>query len=301
MLKWKYGNSTGSCKNSCLPFFDRLHAIGWLGDEPREIISTLKDSGLTLKALLANLVLVPIVGWILLHFIPLPPAMHTGLLLLSIAPGGLFALNFARVSKANVHLAVALLILLSLVGIIVTPALAHFVFGGKAGTGYVLHMILLLFLLLVAPIVAGKLIANYISPAVAQKLARWIGTLSIVLFVVLTLLTSKAKSQDVKLIGTGGILFIVLLVIISWVLGWLLGGTEMRNKVVMAISMSLRNVGICLPIAIHEFAGSNVVIPILAFSGVSIPMNFLFALAAKFLLRKKTDFGLHEDPIAPKT
>ena len=153
------------------------------------------------------------------------------------------------------------------------------------------------------PIFAGRLIAKYITPTLAQKLSKWIGTLSIGLFIVITLLTSKTKSLDVKSIETGGIVFIVLLVIISWVLGWLLGGKEPRNKVVMAISTSMRNAGVCLAIVVHEFTGSRMIIPILAFSAISIPMNFLFSLVSKIVLTKRMQSGAEhsDDPVVSKS
>ena len=267
-----------------------------------QIISILGDTRLAASALLANLVLVPIAGLILIRFIPVLPDTRTGLLLLALSPGGLFALNFARVSKGNVPLAVALLVLLSFLGTVVTPLLTHYFFGGGAHALFVLRLILLLFLLLVVPIFAGRLIAKFITPTLAQKLSKWIGTLSIGLFIVMTLLTSKAKSLDVKSIETGGIVFIVLLVIVSWVLGWLLGGKELRNKVVMAISTSMRNAGVCLAIVVHEFAGSRIIIPILAFSAISIPMNFLFALVSKIVLTKRMkSVGQSDDPVVSKS
>jgi bile acid:Na+ symporter, BASS family len=90
------------------------------------IVSILKDSKTIGFALLANLVLVPLLGVILTRVIPVPSDIKTGLLLLAIAPGGPFALNFARVSNGNIHLAVALFVLLSLLAIVITPVLAHF-------------------------------------------------------------------------------------------------------------------------------------------------------------------------------
>jgi BASS family bile acid:Na+ symporter len=66
----------------------------------------------------------------------------------------------------------------------------------------------------------------------------------------------------------------------AWIAGWLLGGPEIKNRKVFAISTSMRNVGVCLPIATNYFAGTDVAVPILAFSGIMIPMNMVFALIA---------------------
>ena len=59
-----------------------------------------------------------------------------------------------------------------------------------------------------------------------------------------------------------------------------MGGPEIRNRKVLAISSSMRNVGVCLPIASNYFAGTEVTVPMLAFSGIMIPINMVFAVVA---------------------
>src|SRR5262245_59059703 len=100
-----------------------------------EITSTLGDLSLTGRALLANVVLVPVVGIVLAKLFDLRPEIRLGFLLLAVAPGGPFALQFARVSKGNRVLAVALLILLSIVSVFFTPPLVKLLF--PTGTGRV--------------------------------------------------------------------------------------------------------------------------------------------------------------------
>jgi BASS family bile acid:Na+ symporter len=82
-----------------------------------------------------------------------------------------------------------------------------------------------------------------------------------------------------------GIASIVVLIFSSWVVGWFFGGPEIRNRKVLAISTSMRNAGVCFPIAVNHFSGTEVVTPILAFSGISIPLNMLLALITGFTLR----------------
>lgn len=85
--------------------------------------------------------------------------------------------------------------------------------------------------------------------------------------------------------GTNGIEAIVLLILCAWGVGWLMGGSEVRNRKVLAISSSMRNAGVCFPIASNYFAGTDVFVPILAFSGIMIPLNMVFALVANRLTR----------------
>ena len=65
----------------------------------------------------------------------------------------------------------------------------------------------------------------------------------------------------------------------------------MRNRKVLAISSSMRNVGVCLPIASNYFAGTDVSIPILAFSGIMIPMNMVFAVVTRRMVRGKEEIA----------
>ena len=237
------------------------------------------------RALLANFVIIPILGVIILRFFDLPPEIRTGFLLLAIAPGGLLALQFARVSKGNRVFAVAILLVFCLLAILITPLFVYLFFpregAGRLPFGWLTMMLLLL---IVTPLSIGRALQQFI-PEHAPKLGLWLGRFSIVIFIVAALTAGKYRSPAIKLMGTEGIAAIVLLILGAWVVGWLLGGPEIRNRKVLAISSSMRNVGVCVPIASNYFSGTDVSIPLLAFSGIMIPMNMVFALVIGRALR----------------
>lgn len=131
---------------------------------------------------------------------------------------------------------------------------------------------LMLFILIVVPALVGRGLERLI-PQHAPKLGLWLGRLSIVIFIIAAVMAGRYKSPAIKLMGTNGIEAIIILILGSWVVGWLLGGPEIRNRKVLAISSSMRNVGVCVPIASNYFAGTDVFVPMLAFSGIMIPMN----------------------------
>jgi BASS family bile acid:Na+ symporter len=136
---------------------------------------------------------------------------------------------------------------------------------------------MMLLLLVVAPALFGRWVQTLI-PKFAPKLGLWLGRLSVVIFITATVLGGSYRTGAIKLMGRNSIAVTVLLILGSWIVGWLMGGPEVRNRKVLAISSSMRNVGICLPIASSYFAGSDVALPVLAFSGFMIPMNMVFAL-----------------------
>ena len=243
-----------------------------------EIVATLRDFRLMGYALLANLIIIPVLSVILARLFDLPLEMRTGFLMLALAPGGLLGLQFARVSKGNRVLAVGLLVVLTLVAIVVTPVLMSLFFPpSEAGKMPFAWFMILLILISIVPLLIG-LDWQQRAPAAAPKLGRLLGVLSIVLFIIATLAAGKYKTPTLKSIGLGGIVAIIVLILCAWAVGWLLGGPEIRNRKVLAIGTSMRNVGVCYSIAAHYFPGTDVVVPILAFSVISIPMNMLFAL-----------------------
>ena len=227
-----------------------------------EIIRTLGHWNLMGRALLANFVIIPILGIIITQFLVLPSDVGIGFLLLGFAPGGLLALQFARVSKGNRVFAVALLLVFCLLALLITPLFVYLFFpregAGRLPFGWLTMMLLLL---TVVPLIVGRALQRLI-PQHAPKLGLWLGRLSIVIFIIAAVMAGRYKSPAIKLMGTNGIAAIVLLILGSWVVGWLLGGPEIRNRKVLAISSSIRNVGICLPIASNYFAGTDVTVPI---------------------------------------
>jgi bile acid:Na+ symporter, BASS family len=256
-----------------------------------EIIKALGDFNLMGRALLANFIIIPILGIVIAGFFDLPPDIKTGFLLLAMAPGGLLALQFARISNGNRVFAVALLFIFCLLAILVTPALVVVLsYRERAGELPFAWLILMLLLLIVVPAIVGRVLQRLI-PQHAPVLGLWLGRLSIVIFIVAAVMAGRYKSPAVKLMGTNGIAAIVLLILGAWIVGWFLGGPEMRNRKVLAISSSMRNVGVCMPIATNYFAGTEVFIPMLAFSGIMIPMNMVFALVTGRALRDREEIA----------
>ena len=254
------------------------------------IIETLRDFRLMGYALLANFVLVPILGVIIALGFDLSPDIRTGLLMLAVSPGGLMALQFARVSRGNRVFAVALLLVFSIVAVFTTPALVALFFPAVGAARMpVAWLVTLLLVVVVVPLLAGRALQR-VMPEQAPSVGLWLGRLSIVIFLIATVAGGKYKTPAIKSIGAGGIAAIIFLVVVGWAIGWLMGGPEIRNRKALAIATSMRNLGVCFPIAVNFYPGTDVVAPILAFSGISIPMNMVFAIVTARYAR---------DPVEP--
>ena len=213
-----------------------------------QIVATLRDVRLMGYAWLATLIIVPVLRVILARLLDLPLEMRTGVLMLALAPGGLFALQCAHVSQSNRVLAVGLLIVLSLVSVVVTPPLIGLFFPPTTGKMPLAWLMLLVLLLVVAPLLVGRAFQQR-GPAAAPKLGRLLGVLSIVLFISAALTAGKYKMPERKSMGTDGIVAMIAMTLCAWAVGWRLGGPEISNRKVRAISISMRHVGVCFLIA----------------------------------------------------
>ena len=76
-----------------------------------------------------------------------------------------------------------------------------------------------------------------------------------------------------------GYLGMLALLVASWAAGWLLGGPGSDTRRALALTTSLRNVGVGLVIATSNFGGTAAVTAVLAFGIFEIVGSLLLALA----------------------
>jgi bile acid:Na+ symporter, BASS family len=248
-------------------------------EKPKQEILALMKSSLMGRSLFANFILLPILGMILAWLFRLPPDTSVGFLMVALAPGGMLGLHFARIAKGNLAYAVGLIFLLSLLSIVITPALIYLIFPGIAARdGFIVSLLGRLLLFIIPPFLAAQIIQHWLA-SIATKLQKLSSFLSIVLFIILTVLTSKLKVLDTQALAWNGLAAIVVFIGMAWFIGWQLGGPELANRKVLAISTSMRNVAICFLIATTSVVNQNAEAMMIGFSVLLTPMNLVFAIA----------------------
>ncbi|MBM0745094.1 hypothetical protein JOY44_26620 (plasmid) [Phormidium sp. CLA17] len=256
-------------------------------EKPKVEIIAMMKSGLMGRSLFANFILLPIVGLILIRLFHLSPEISIGFLAVAAAPGGLLALHFARVAKGNLMYAVGLVFLLSLLSIIATPILIHLIFPSISPASVPIFPLMGRLLLLIAPpLLAGQvtrhwleMLAQPLHRRIAPKLQKLTSFLAIALFITLTILTSTLKALDTQTLGWNGVAAIATLIVAAWIIGWWLGGADLADRKVLAISTSMRNIAICLAIASSSALDQKANLAIIGFSELLAPMNLVFAIA----------------------
>jgi hypothetical protein len=128
---------------------------------------------------------------------------------------------------------------------------------------------------------------NRTAAAAARKLAgpvALIGTLAFFAVVVKKLaLTKWAKGE----MGKTGLIGIVLFILISMLIGRMLGGPRKFTRTVLATISSIRNIALAMAIAIRSFPDPAIIAPLLAFAAIMVPANALFLLISKVAGKKE--------------
>jgi len=211
--------------------------------------------GKLFRALVAMGVLMPVFAVAMVLIFDLHPAVEIALVALSVSPIPPLLPKKAMKAGGTGQYTIGLLTAAGLVAIVWVPMttkiFAH-VFGiplqmTMASTAVVLCITVL------GPMALG-IVVHTLSPALARRLARPIYLIGTVLLAVCALpVLFVAIPQVLSLIGNGTLLAILAFVLFGLAIGHLLGGKDISNRTVLALSTASRHPGIAIAIAHANF------------------------------------------------
>ena len=158
-----------------------------------ELLEVVRNRALFTRTLLANCILIPGIGFLLVNIFPLTPDVSIGILLLAAIPGTPIALQFTRRAKTRLAFAAAMLFVLSLVSIVITPlAIEVLPQIARRSERPLLHLVASIALYIGLPLCAGLWVARRV-PKIAPKLVLPLEILATVVFVFLMWETRLAR------------------------------------------------------------------------------------------------------------
>ncbi|MGB5632104.1 MAG: bile acid:sodium symporter [Waterburya sp.] len=230
-----------------------------------KLLSFWRRPGLLLRALLAVVVLVPLVVIILLRLFNLPPGVATGLALLAAAPGAPLTTKRSQMAGSKIPHAASLQLTLALLAVLITPitlAIFHSLFELETERVMVSQVFQQVARVQLLPVILGLLVQKF-GPKIASVIAKPLMLIANSLFLLLVILLIVPGFRLILQIGILPLVAIVVMVIISLAIGHLLGGAEVDKRSALAISCIARNIGLALFIAVLSDAQKQV-IPTLA-------------------------------------
>ena len=238
-----------------------------------QIASQIKRTGLMLKALLANIIIVPLAAAILLQLSSQPNPVVVAIVLVACAPG--YAPMLTAWSKGDLAFTAVLMFVLAVVSVVTLPLTASLLLASLGGNISLdpMSVIGTLVTLQLIPLLLGMLVNGW-RAELAARLVPIFSTIARIA-VVLSLGTILILGFDQITSSIWSALLLMLgLALVALFSGYLLGGPGGDTKRTLALNTVVRNLGLALLVASSQFPGLGAEMVVIAFAFV------MYAVAA---------------------
>ncbi len=257
---------------------------------PRQIFGPFRNLRLTLSAAVGNYVLVPLIAVLLAILFGLDQPIRYGLVLLAMTAGAESIPLLTMNAKANIGLAVGLLVTSLLIGVFYVP----FMLGIFLKEVHIdkIHLLIKLCLTVALPIIIGLVVRARYEKA-ANFLAKYVHKIAN-LFMALTVVLILALNYDkfLALFGSRAIGVALIYIVLTFLLGYVLGAPERGNRAPMAFWFGARNASISMLLASQLFPDRNVLVMV----SVTVILMILLALPTSFWLGRRYAKQMAEMP-----
>ncbi len=217
----------------------------------KQIIDPLKNTRMVILALVANFILVPLLAYGLAILFNLDDTLRVGLILLSTAAGAPFLPKLVDMAKGNIAFSVGLMVLLMVVTIIYLPLVLPLLLGDVEVSPWDIAQSLIIMMLI--PLAVGLFIKARYEDAAAKMQPTFGMASNIALLTLVVLGLVLNFSSMIALVGTFGILAGIIFILISLIIGYLMGGSNRGDKSVMGLGTAQRNISAALVVAGQNF------------------------------------------------
>ncbi|MGW2086276.1 bile acid:sodium symporter family protein [Streptomyces sp. NPDC001880] len=244
------------------------------------------DVPLLLLALIANMIVIPLLGWGIGALFGLSTASYIALVLIASSPGGPFGAKLAAVQQGDVVAGAAMQVLLASLGSLTFAPTANAVFSiADIGTEVSLDvgaLVRTVALLQLVPFAIGLLMRRYAEPTAQAWHPTAAAISNITFLIVLAGMLLGSWHDVVDLFGSLALLAGFLLAVFAYALGTLLATGSRTRRTTMGGVASVRNAGPALAAVGLAFADQPAVLGALAailLSGLaaSLPISTLLS------------------------
>jgi predicted Na+-dependent transporter len=228
----------------------------------QQILQPLRNVRLMVLALLANFVLVPLLAYIIAIVLNLSDPLRIGLILLSTAAGAPFLPKLVQSAKGSVALGVGLMVLLMVVTIGYMPLVLPLLLPGVQINAWDIAKSLIV--LMLVPLAIGLMIRANDAEAAASYQPTMAKASSLALLVLMIVGLGLNLNSILDLIGTGGIIAVLLFVVGAFVTGFVLGGNGAGTRSVLGLGTAQRNISAALVVAAQNFSDNGTLSFVLA-------------------------------------
>ena len=205
--------------------------------------------------ILAQFIIMPVTGWLLVTLLDLDPAIAVGVILVAAAPGGTASNVMTYLARGDLAVSVAMTTVSTLIAPILTPLIVLLLAGSYLPVDAV-GLFLSIVQIVLVPIVIGLLLQRFL-PRLVERLVEWMPLISVV--GITLVLLAVVSSSAATIIASG--LFIAGIVIVLNGVGLSLGyftaravGLDEATRRAVAIEVGMQNSGLAAGLARTHFS-----------------------------------------------
>ena len=237
----------------------------------------------------SQIILLPIVAFILVKIWPISPELAIGVMIIAAAPGGVTSNILTSFAKGDVALSISLTAIISLLSVITVPFI---LISSLNLLGYesivqnisLVSMAMSMFLIVTVPVIIGMIFRKF-AENIAIKFESITKKISVVLFIIVLLGAILAEKDNIVsyFVDAGFITLVlnILMMIIAFYIAQLLG-TGTAQKKCIAIECGLQNGTLAIFVGTTLFGGGAFIIPAATYSLIMFATSLVFV----FFVRK---------------
>jgi BASS family bile acid:Na+ symporter len=234
-----------------------------------------------------QVILLPIVAFILIHIISLPPELALGTMLIAAAPGGVMSNILTKFANGDVALSVTLTAIISLISVITVP----FIIFNSAGFLNIeigkeismLNIALKMFVAVTVPVALGMIVRALMSDFVISK-TLLVQRLSLILFlIVFAAIWIEEWDRITSFIQRAGLIALVLnltMIFLGYYLGKFLASGVAQRKCI-SLECGLQNGTLALFVGTQLFDNVVFMVPTAAYALIMFSTATIFVLIVR--------------------
>ena len=264
-----------------------MFALG-LGLTGADFLRVLKQPKDFLVGAISQIILLPIIAFILIKIWPISPELAIGVMIIAAAPGGVTSNILTSFAKGDVALSVSLTAIISLLSVITVPfiiitSLNILDLNNVSQNISLTNMALSMFLIVTLPVILGMIIKKILSNFALsfEPIAK---NISIFLFVLVLIGAILAERNNViAYFAQAGLITLVLnviMMIVAFYVAQLLSSGIAQKKCI-AIECGLQNGTLAIFVATTLFGGGVYLIPAATYSLIMFATSLIFVFIIK--------------------
>jgi len=241
---------------------------------------------------LSQIVLLPVVAFLLVNMWKLPPELALGVMIIAASPGGVTSNILTAFARGDVALSISLTAVISLLSVITIPIIVAFSydqFMDIAGSPNVsvLNMAISICCIVTVPVILG-LVVRQVAQNFAVRFERLARKISALLF---TLVLAGAIIQErdnfFDYFAQAGLITLVLNVLMM-VLAYSIAkifASGLQQRIAISIECGLQNGTLAIAVATMSFNSSLAVVPAATYSLIMFATSLIFIVILRRKLR----------------